>query len=169
MSSKPAATSRLKLIAIPLLGAVLLGVVVWPSEKEESASPVLSPDRVARRKAAQTSAATAAKTVSWNVIPRADAREFNPFQAPRTATESIAAGGAEGNTATTAGSSATASNGTTQSPSPQRQLVRVQAVLDSAGQQMALIDGKLIKIGDELPGGGKVASISAAGVVVEMD
>lgn len=152
--------TRLKLILIPLLGAILLGILCWPESPSDAEPPALSSDRVVRRKNLQ--AAAASRPTSWNNISRTTAHEFNPFLVPRATSEAD-----EAQHETSESLNAVARQGSAESTN--QKVVRVQAIMQVGSSYAALIDGKLVRVGDQLPGGIKVASISFGGVVTESD
>jgi hypothetical protein len=155
--------SRLKFILIPLLGAILLAILFWPESQPKSEGPTLSTDRVARRKSLQAAAVNRSRDISWNHIPRTTAREFNPFLSPHATPQRREAQHENGEH-----SNADTAHVPAEIP-PNGEPVRVQAIVKIGTSYAALINGRLIRVGDQLPGRGKVSSISLGGVVTESD
>jgi|GEM_PF-5620061 len=163
-----ASSSRFRLILISGLGAILLGVLCWPSAEPETADAAASSDRAARRKKATAVSAAPARP-TWSSIARAEAREFNPFakrnpiEISASSDKASSAGSVDEATPATAGNSPS----TSQEPAARREVIRVQAVLGRTGQKIALIDGRLVRIGEIIPQRGRVISITQHGVIVE--
>lgn len=158
-NSKP--SSRWKLFLIPVLAAALFGILMWPDSLPESVPAELITERAAQRESLQAVSAIHTQEMSWNHIQRTIASEFNPFLVPPVPSR----GHAE--KAGTVENPNVARHATTDAAIGNLVVVRVQAVTQVGTTQAALIDGKVVRVGDEIPGRGKVAFISTDRVVIE--
>jgi hypothetical protein len=160
----------LKLALIPILGGGLL----WVSMRDRlqhwlaSDGPPISPMEMGRladflAKASGSQALPSGSMRSaWPVFELEQIRGVDPFDPQRLITSGLSSSllGEDGQT------DAFASPSGRQAKQPETRVRPVQAVFESPRGRSALIDQRLVHVGDQLPDGSQVLDISQAGIVL---
>jgi hypothetical protein len=141
---------RYKLALIPALGLVLAAILFWPSKpgfQPAATSPVVAETPSRAPKTTATPKTWAGTT--WNEVG-----EFNLFDPPPTPEP-------EGKTIDSTASSERMERERSNSVTPQ-----IQAIYQDARGAIAIVDSKVVRVGDTLDGR-RVAEITSSGIVLD--
>ena len=154
-----ARSQKLKLLLVPILALVLGAVVFWPAADER---PEVEPVAESQHAAAATSISIGAAPNAelWKGVDLSKAAEINPFAGMR-AVSTIAQGDSD-SSAETSTLEASATH------VPAKRIIRsVSAIVQRDGKAYACIDNEVAAVGDTLPDGARVISITDETVVLE--
>lgn len=147
---------QLKLALIPMLGLVLLAVLFWPSgEKEQpvvtrSARPVLTPTN--------STQPLLAHQPNWPKVRLEDVTAFSPFDPPAPAAPipSVATN--------------TEQENVEEEIMPKPVLIgKLQAVYQTADGMVAILNSRIVRVGDRLPNGSLIVEITEQSILVDRD
>jgi len=167
MQNKPPTSrwsARVRIALIPGLAAVLIGVLCWPSTEPGSVEP--STVVTAASPSAPQPASDPGLEQTWKDIEIAQAKENNPFAGLGLPNASQAL---ELNPESASQQTPSNRSSSQLDDAATIRTLRVQAVLHTEDGFCAVIDGKVVRIGDSLPDGIKVLAISHDGIVVRAD
>lgn len=157
-----------RLAAIPLLVVVLIGVLCWPSGDSDATVEVaaLAPNAAPTRQAEKNQPATS----KWPKARLEEVIAFNPFEPPmpekvQQLPEDLLA---------EADALERARADQADAPTSQRELPvttvpigKLQAIYFDTHAAAAIVDSKVLRVGDELPGGRRILEITAQGLKLE--
>jgi len=160
-------SAKLKIGLIPMLAVTLVAVLIkpflsgHPTGESAAGTQTKAPEHLYESAAA----ADRQSTEAWARIEPGLANRFNPFT-PLTGSESavpdtLSPGGVTSES-TVAPSSPEVDKGQSTAV-----YLKVDAVHEAEGVFSALIDGKLVRVGDSLPGDRRCIAITPVGVLVE--
>ena len=154
---------RLKLALIPALALILLALM-WPVPNSESQTTIVAGSRVRAplKTVAATNSPRSALEADWGAIHTASAGTHNPF-APIEIVKTLQIQ----ETSTPATSSPPTISETSAGKERNPATVKVQAIHEIWGAYCALVDGRLLQVGDQLMDGRRIAAITAEGIVLE--
>lgn len=154
----------LRLLAIPALLIVLVAVVFWPSQAgsgtDESSVPTPRAARV------RTAALVSINTPVWPAAHIEDIIAFNPFTPPIPAPAPAAAGADPQDPESAAGE-----------PSAERRRAaelqnsngKLQAIYIDDRGAAAIVNSRVLRVGDLLPGGDRIVAITPQGIQLAED
>lgn len=164
-SSSPFGGGTVKIALIPVLGLILAGVVFWPGDKAGlPAAAVTHPPAAVKPSAAQPADSDGTRP-SWPAIRFEDLVAFNPLE-PRGAPVSAQTLAATTDDEYSDEEADAEETPVAQPPTVSRQL---QAIYQDARGAAAIVDSRIVRVGDLLDDGSRVSAITAEGVLLERE
>jgi hypothetical protein len=154
---------RLKLALIPALALILL-VLMWPAPNSEPQTTIVASarDRTPLKTVAATNSQRFALEADWGAIHTAYAGIHNPFAPVEIVTNPPIREASPLST-----SSPPALSESSAGKEPNAATLKVQAIHGISGAYCALVDGRLLQVGDQLADGRRIAAVTAEGIVLE--
>jgi hypothetical protein len=150
--------NSLRLALIPVLGCVLVVVVFWP-EPNSATTLVLSTTAVSRSPA---SLATESAECHWPTVDIEEIVSFDPFSPFDPRGSQIPPDKLSVNS----GEEAKAQQAISANLTNPTAWGKLQAIISDERGAAAIFDSRVIHVGDQLPGGGRVVAINAREIVV---
>ncbi len=149
----------LRFALIPILGLMLVAVLFWPKAEKQTnhAAPDAHSILVSKR---LSSPLLEPAKFQWPTVNINEVIAFDPFDPARAqAIGEIAADATGGNV----------ESGLNENSMQQSSLGKLQAVYIDAFGATAILDSRVVHVGDHLPGFGRVVTITGREIVVEKD
>jgi hypothetical protein len=154
-------SNLMRLLLIPVLCVVLLAVLCWPAAKQDtSASAPLQTSEDAVQKASELPS-TKTKRPEWPVATLSDVVAFDPFQ-PLNSLATVAPIEVQDNEPI----DNINSNDDDALEKP-KSVVALQAIYFDKRGAAAILDSRVVRVGDVLANGSKVVGIHAQGVTLD--